>query len=93
MKVPRDIATCPTCNGTLWLDIEVWEDETGVPLEEGCAVTCTRSQHSGTMETQMPYIYWLPINVKVAAWARQNVRIAKNGSRWQRVEGPERRTV
>jgi hypothetical protein len=72
--VPRTVATCPTCNRTLFLEVDEWEDETGAPTEGGCKPQCMKL-HPDAIETQMPYVYWLPLEVKVYRWAVDHVRV------------------
>lgn len=83
IKVPLDVARCPTCGRRVWLEVEEWEelpDGTGIPTDGGVIAHCTRSYHEGAEETRHPYVWWLPIRQKVYHWARENVRVMKDGS-------------
>lgn len=74
MKVPRDVATCPTCSRTLELEVEEWDTDTGIPTETGVHPYCLRL-HPNSEETRMPYVYWMPIQQRVYRWACEHVRV------------------
>lgn len=79
--VPEWVAVCPTCGGPVQCGVEAWESETGIPLSEGLYVECAADDHEGEIETREPYIYWLPIQQRVLAWARLALRMVEGGLR------------
>jgi hypothetical protein len=78
LNIPKDIARCPTCNRGLFLEVNEWEDDTGIPTEEGTKPMCPVF-HRNSEADRLPYVYWLPIEVKVYAWARDHVRVFWTG--------------
>ena len=48
----------------------------GVPTEAGTHVHCKFEKEDDPRDhCTMPYVYWLPIQTRAAAWAVKNVRI------------------
>lgn len=78
MKIPLSVAECPNCCGVLWLEIEETEMD-GTPTEFGIQVSCYDERCTGIAD-QYPYVYWLPITVKVYEWAKDHARIAPDRS-------------
>lgn len=68
---------CPYCDSKdLWLEVTEWETDTGIPTEAGCMVSCgNEDEEDGPDHYYMPYVYWLPLTVRVYAWAKDNIAI------------------
>lgn len=72
-SVPREVAICPHCGGNLHLEVIEWEVETGTPTEGGCYVSCVKEKDVDPLHERSPYIYMLPVAMRVYAWAKRNV--------------------
>ena len=75
LEVPKDIAVCPYCRAAISMDVDEWDAETGAPTEAGVHLWCTAVSVDDWDEvdrhTRMPYVYWLPVGVRVyQAFAR-----------------------
>lgn len=74
-KLP-DQFKCPYCGSKdLWLEVTEWEADTGAPTEAGCMVSCGNEENTEISHYFMPYVYWLPLTVKVYAWAKDNIAV------------------
>jgi len=67
---------CPYCaQRTLYLEFDE-SDADGVPTETGTHVRCTNEDEDDPRDhTDVPYVYWLPVQVRAARWAAMHVRI------------------
>lgn len=67
---------CPYCHHTtLYLEFDEWDLETGAPTKTGTHVYCRNEDESDTSHTDMPYVYWLPVQIRAARWAAAHVVI------------------
>jgi hypothetical protein len=66
--IPKSIAVCPYCQGQLYLEVDEWDTETGVPTEAGTHAQCEHDEEEPERHSYMPYVYWLPMLRKVYAW-------------------------
>lgn len=78
--IPRNVATCPHCTtGNLYLEVDEWETETGVPTEAGVHVSCDgETEQEDDPHWAQPYITLLPLEHKVWLWAKDNVRVEES---------------
>ena len=89
IKVPVEIAICPICGAEIVLDIDEWEeDDNGqwMAFETGVHCTCITEPDIDSPEElkqfqgfyrehfQMPYVDWLPVDMKVHKWLGENYR-------------------
>ncbi len=80
MPVPATVAVCPHCGGALYLDVDEWDAETGVPTETGTHIYCVNEPDDDAtfdIHYQMPYVYWLPLHARVYPWVAQRVRVVE----------------
>ena len=72
---------CPYCgNNSLYIEFDEWDAETGTPTEAGTHVRCKHEDWSNPRDhSDMPYVYWMPVQVRAARWAAQHVRIVDKG--------------
>lgn len=77
--VPSTVAVCPHCRGALYLDVDEWESETGVPTETGTHIHCEHEPDDDPRDVhyQMPYVYWLPLHARVYPWVAAHVRVVE----------------
>lgn len=73
---------CPYCgHKTLYLEFDEW-DEDGVPTELGVHVHCTNEDESDPyVHSNMPYVYWLPVQVRAHKWCLDEIRIVLSDDR------------
>lgn len=77
--IPRRVALCPHCRGggKLHLEVDEWE-EGGVPTEADCHVSCeNETDDENDIHYQMPYVYWMPLEMVVYKWAKKHVRVTE----------------
>lgn len=74
---------CPHCQEqTLYIEFDEYDTETGEPTETGVHVHCKNerdSQHD--RHDYMPYVFWMPLEMRAYAWCMQNIRIADHDDR------------
>lgn len=75
IRIPREVATCPTCGRYLVAWIEEYESETGLPTRGGVLVSCSRSDHATAVETRQPWVYWVEPRERAMAYVRTFCRI------------------
>lgn len=80
--VDYDAAPCPYCGErTLYLEFDEWESD-GTPTEAGTHTHCKNEDEDDPRDhADMPYAYWLPVDVRAARWARKNIRIVEHDDR------------
>lgn len=66
--IPTTVAVCPHCQGQLYLEVDEWDTETGIPTEAGVHVSCVNDEESPGLHYQMPYVWWLPLEMTVYQW-------------------------
>ena len=73
-------AQCPYCgNNSLYIEFDEWEQD-GTPTETGTHVRCKHEDWSNPHDhSDMPYVYWMPVQVRAARWAARHVRIVDKG--------------
>ena len=88
IKLPADLAVCPKCGAAVIIEeITEWEqteDGTWQAGESGVSINCvTEPDDLGSDEwdewfrwhwEDMPYVYWLPLSMKVYKWLSENYR-------------------
>ena len=74
---------CPYCGArTLYLEFDEWDAATGAPTETGTHVHCTNDNGDDPNDhTDMPYVNWLPLEVRAARWAAEHIVIADRDDR------------
>jgi hypothetical protein len=73
---------CPYCGDrALYLEFDEW-DADGTPTEAGTHAHCKNENEDDPRDhADMPYVYWLPIDIRAAHWARENVRVVEQDDR------------
>lgn len=75
--IPRTVASCPHCPGALHLEVDEWQND-GTPTEAGVHVSCDgETDDANDAHWQMPYVYWMPLEMKVYEWARVHIRVTE----------------
>lgn len=84
IPIPREVGICPYCESDLIAQPTAWEqldDGTWCANESG--IECTNQPDPDDEDawdewvqehTDMPYVYWLPVDTKVLAWMRRQFR-------------------
>ena len=85
--IPANIAICPICGASVIIeDIDEWETETGRVTESGFHVNCSTELDFDDDEYDdwfnshwsMPYVDWLPIEMRVYHWFDKRYRLKEN---------------
>ena len=89
IRIPREVAVCPYCGGELIARPEAWsENDDGIWEAQESGLDCVTEPeldpaNESTVEewddwiarhTYMPYVYWLPVDMKVTKWINANYR-------------------
>lgn len=77
IRIPREVAVCPTCGRYLMAMVEEWTVDDGVPTRSGVRVECSASDHPNAPETKMPYVYWAEPRQRATAYVRTFCRVRK----------------
>ena len=89
IDVPADVAVCPYCQAPLSITFTAWEQqEDGSWAADELSCDCTTEPDIDTAEwpawmkqhTYMPYVYMLPVHIKVRAWVYTRYRFDCGGS-------------
>jgi hypothetical protein len=84
LDVPADIAKCPYCDATLTVRVTgSCEEADGSWMPDEIELECTTipaidsEEWDGWLDehTEMPYVYWLPVDHLVTSWLQQNYRM------------------
>lgn len=87
--IPESVAVCPYCGGHLYVKLESWtqeEDGTWTADEDCTHAECDTEPEEHTEEwrawverhSKMPYVYQLPVDVKVLKWINEHYRFDMN---------------
>jgi len=89
INVPSTIAICPYCNGKLSLTCHAWvqEDDRTWSADEIDMDCDTEPDNYRSPEyriwlsihTNMPYVYWMPVEERVKGWLNDNYRFDLSG--------------
>jgi len=80
IEIPREVATCPKCDATLYAEFESWEKEDdGTWSTDAAKLQCETEPCISDPEFEewmrwhydMPYVYWLPLEVWLTKWINQ----------------------
>lgn len=83
LDIPRTVAVCPKCDASLVAHFEEWTEETdALWVCETAKLDCTTGPDIGSEEWEewftwhyaMPYVDWLPLEIKVGQWVNQRYR-------------------
>lgn len=87
IDIPETIGVCPYCGAKLSVQLDTWtqldDGLWGAMEDETPHVDCDREPFMGekgewdkwwASHCKMPYVYLLPIEVKVAKWINENFR-------------------
>jgi len=82
-KFPLEVAICPICGAGVVANFDEWESETGRVTECGFHVDCIDEPdiHADawddwfTSHWSMPYVDWLPLEVRLYQWFDQRYRL------------------
>lgn len=77
VRIPREVAVCPTCHSYLVAHVEEWTVDDGLPTRGGVYVLCSRSDHPDAIETREPWVYWIEPRERATAYVRTFCRIRK----------------
>lgn len=69
IRVPTVLEVCPECGAPLYVEIEEWDTETGVPTPEGIHVHCSRDDYE-TSGHRYYQSYWQHVVDVVRVWVR-----------------------
>ena len=74
---------CPYCDQyTLYLEFDEWESESGAPTDSGTHVHCKNEKEDDPRDhSDMPYVYWLPVQQRAARWAAAHLVITERDDR------------
>lgn len=79
--LPRSLAVCPCCGKRLVAEADSWErgdeDAYWIPLVK---IDCIRGmecwdENKYSEPNRMPYVYWLPLEMKCNEWVRKMLRV------------------
>ncbi len=84
-EIPGYKFKCPKCGDLLTLEIDEWEqlaDGTWQISEGGLQLSCASEPMIGSKKWNdwfnwhfdMPYVYWLPLQMRVLQWLNENYR-------------------
>jgi hypothetical protein len=89
--VPRTIAICPYCEGSLSAQVTGWtenESDSNLYIANEVDLTCSeepdiedRSDWDDFVDchSDMPYVHWLPVRCTVEDWINNNFRFISGG--------------
>lgn len=85
--VPGEVAVCPYCGGKLFTQCNAWQESKDGWIAESLDVDCeTEPDIDGTKwedwfaaHSEMPYIYMLPVTIRVEKWVNENFRFSGLG--------------
>lgn len=84
-EIPINLAVCPICDQPLIIeDIDEWHTGTGRVTEGGFHITCSSQPDFDSDDFDewidwhysMPYVDWLPVQIKVYRWFDKRFRLA-----------------
>lgn len=89
IKIPPSVAVCPICGEEVVIEIEEWEqlgDGSWAVTDGGVHVDCITEPDIDSDEWDewhdghwnMPYVDWLPVQMKVYRWLRRHYRFQVN---------------
>ncbi len=75
--VDYTIERCPHCDEqTLYIEFDEYDAETGEPTEAGVHVHCkNESDAQHNRHDYMPYVYWMPLEMRAYQWCIKHVLI------------------
>ena len=83
LAAPPGVAVCPYCGGKLTCSFDSWEQsDDGSWIASHVSSVCETMPDVGDEDywdwleqhSQMPYVYKLPVDMKVLAWVNDNYR-------------------
>lgn len=85
IHIPPVVAICPICGATLIVEIDEWEEnDDGSWQVSDCGLKseCVTEPEVGSKEWadwfkghyRMPYVDWLPVDVKLTKWVQASYR-------------------
>ena len=86
-EIPTALFVCPICGAQIaFEEISEYETETGKVTETGFHVTCTTEPDIEDEDYDdwlnghfsMPYVDWLPLEMKVYKWLSKNFRVQRS---------------
>lgn len=96
IDIPPDVAKCPYCDAALYIgEIDEWsEDEKGNITPDHIGIECVTepSLRSKKWEewfrqhSDMPYVYWMPMEETVLNWLIDNFEFAQLGNEREKLE-------
>lgn len=86
IDIPRNVAVCPYCQGSLVASVSgCIESDSGKWLADSIDLDCVTEPDieadNGqweawiTQHTYMPYVHWLPVDLKVQDWINRNFEV------------------
>ena len=87
LDVPPEVATCPYCGARMTVSFSAWIEEDDMLFAASEIVAdCVEQPEIGPgtpldewhewekAHSDMPYVYWLPISMKILAWVNSHYR-------------------
>ena len=93
IAIPPEVATCPYCGAKLWVQLDTWTQQNdgmwGAMEDETPHVECGNEPDVLSKEwddwyfshSKMPYVYQLPVELKVAKWLNATYRFNMDATR------------
>ncbi len=77
--VPKVVARCPICKSRLIIEVTGCVEESGRSFPDEITLTCVNENSKkcpeNAIEWQMPYVYWLPVEMSCQNWLTKMMRI------------------
>jgi hypothetical protein len=87
IKIPESVAVCPDCEGQITIEANAWtQEDNGEWVATSFDSVCVNEPDIEDSEAfaeweelhhrsyDMPYVYWLPIDIKIENWLKANYR-------------------
>jgi hypothetical protein len=80
LKIPAEVAVCPICGSSLYVNFDHWVQEGSEWLAASCNMDCETEPDIDSDEWNewfaghysSPYVDWLPVEHEVLAWINKN---------------------
>lgn len=81
IEIPRDVATCPKCDATLYAHFEEWEKDDSslywdcmfakLECETEPDISSRKWDEWFRWHYDMPYVYWMPLEIRLTKWINE----------------------
>jgi len=80
LEMPKEVAVCPICKGKLYAQFDGWVENDGEWQASSTSLDCENEPDIDSDEWwdwhrghySMPYVDWLPVEIKVTKWINEN---------------------